>query len=59
MHQKRVLGLGNPLIDICAEVGPGTVKLMWFWFGGNIDQVGQGLRLCNCEKGIFSAGILN
>jgi len=28
MNQKRVLGLGNPLIDICAEVGPGTVKLI-------------------------------
>ena len=27
MNQKRVLGLGNPLIDICAEVGPGTVRL--------------------------------
>ena len=56
MNQKRVLGLGNPLIDICAEVGPGTVISTVVWFK---TRDGRGMRLYNCEKDISSAGILN
>jgi len=45
MNQKRVLGLGNPLIDICAEVGPGYIQRWNLELNGAINANSEQLKI--------------